>query len=66
MKIIKNQDSYSVTLSKKEVDNLIQLVDLYPMAWALSEIQFGLLEAKQEGESDNRLKNYNFIPPQDE
>lgn len=64
MKIIKNKDNYSITLSKDEAENLIDLVDVYPLAWSLIQIRHGLLKAKLEGKSDSPLTNEFCIPPQ--
>ena len=64
MKVIKNKENYSITLSEKEVDNLIHLVDLYPMAWALGEIQDQFWKAKSNGQWEEKLKNWNYFPPE--
>ena len=62
MKVIKNKDNYSITLSKEEAENIIDLADLYPLAWTLIQIRHGLLHAKLEGKSDSPLTNEFCIP----
>lgn len=63
MKVIKNQDSYSVTLSEKEVFNLLDLVDLSPMIGAFDELREVFWKAKLNGQCEEKLKNWNYIPP---
>ena len=61
MKVIKNSNTYSITLSDQEVNNILLVCDLSPMIGCFDEIRDILWKAKKR-ELDIPLKNWNYIP----
>ena len=64
MKVTKNSNTYSITLSDQEVNNILSVCDLSPMIGCFDEIRDVLWKAKK-GELDIPLKNWNYIPAEE-
>lgn len=61
MKVTKNSDTYIITLSEEEAENVMKSLDLYPSALAYNQIKMNLQEAKQKGKSERPLETEFYI-----